>query len=401
MADFQYIARDGTGLRVTGTIAASSRREALATIAARALFPVEIKGAAMSVEFKRHRRIRAQVLAATYGQLSDLLRSGVPLLRALDVLRKQSRHSGMSEVLGEVHHQVEQGASLAEAMSKFPRVFGEMATSMVRAGGEGGFLEEALSRVAEFTEAQDDLKKRTIGAIAYPMFLAVVGTIIVVVLMVFFVPKFSDLFEGLRQRGELPLLTEWVLATSRTVSRWWLWILAGLVAGTVALRRWMATEAGRLWKDRWKLRLPLAGGILLSLAVARFCRVLGTLLHNGVPILRSLEISSGATGNRVLSKAIADAAEDISAGQRLAGPLGASGHFPPIVVEMISVAEESNTLESVLLNVADSLERRTWRQLDLAVRLLEPVLLLILAGVVLVLVIALLLPVIKTSKMIG
>jgi general secretion pathway protein F/type IV pilus assembly protein PilC len=286
-------------------------------------------------------------------------------------------------------------------MSKFPRVFGEMATSMVRAGGEGGFLEEALSRVAEFTEAQDDLKKRTIGAIAYPMFLAVVGTIIVVVLMVFFVPKFSDLFEGLRQRGELPLLTEWVLATSRTVSRWWLWILAGLVAGTVALRRWMATEAGRLWKDRWKLRLPLAGGILLSLAVARFCRVLGTLLHNGVPILRSLEISSGATGNRVLSKAIADAAEDISAGQRLAGPLGASGHFPPIVVEMISVAEESNTLESVLLNVADSLERRTWRQLDLAVRLLEPVLLLILAGVVLVLVIALLLPVIKTSKMIG
>lgn len=147
-----------------------------------------------------------------------------------------------------------------------------------------------------------------------------------------------------------------------------------------------------------KLRLPLAGGIFLNLAIARFCRVLGTLLRNGVPILRSLEISSDATGNRVLSKAILQASEDVSAGQRLAGRLGACGHFPPTIVEMIAVAEESNTLENVLLTIADSLDRRTWRRLDLLVRLLEPLLLLILAGFVLVLVIALLLPIIKMSR---
>jgi len=167
--------------------------------------------------------------------------------------------------------------------------------------------------------------------------------------------------------------------------------------GGIFARRWLVSEAGRVWRDRWKLRLPLVGKIFQNLAVARFCRVLGTLLRNGVPILRSLEIASDATGNRILQAAILEAAKDISAGQRLAGPLAACGHFPSTVVEMIAVAEESSTLETVLVDVAESLERRTWRQLDLAVRLLEPLMLLLLAGVVLVLVIALLLPVIKMS----
>jgi general secretion pathway protein F/type IV pilus assembly protein PilC len=143
----------------------------------------------------------------------------------------------------------------------------------------------------------------------------------------------------------------------------------------------------------------MAGGVFLNLAVARFCRVLGTLLHNGVPILRALDISSDATGNRVLAEAIQQATENISAGQRLSGPLGACGHFPVTVVEMISVAEESNTLETVLVNIADNLERRTWRQLDIVVRLLEPVMLLLLAGNVLILVVGLMLPVFKMSSM--
>jgi len=395
MTEFSYTARDSGGQRVSGTIAATNRREALAAIAARSLFPVEVKGASAPLDGKQYRRVPAQVMAVAFGQLADLLRAGVPLLRALDVLRQQSTRAALKEVLGQVHHDVEQGSSLAEAMGRFPRVFGEMAVSMVRAGGEGGFLEEALSRVAEFTEAQDDLKKRTAGALAYPAFLAVVGTGVVVVLLVFFVPKFEQVFDNLRKVGELPLMTELVLGASTLVQRAGLYVLAGLIVGGFLLRQWLATDVGRMWKDRLKLKLPLAGGIFLSLSVARFCRVLGTLLHNGVPILRSLEISGGATGNRVLAAAIQEAGEDVSSGQRLAGRLAACGHFPPTVVEMISVAEESNTLEPVLLSVADSLERRTWRRLEVAVRLIEPVMLLILAGAVLVLVIALLVPVIK------
>jgi general secretion pathway protein F/type IV pilus assembly protein PilC len=230
------------------------------------------------------------------------------------------------------------------------------------------------------------------------MFLAVVGTIIVTVLIVFFVPKFADLFERLRERGELPLVTEWLLATSAALRSWpALFIAAGLVGLVGWLRRWLATDDGRWWADRVRLRLPLLGPVFLGLAVSRFCRVLGTLLHNGVPIIRSLQISRDSTGNRVLAAAIATATENISAGQSLAGPLGASGQFPPIVVEMIAVAEQANNLETVLLTIAETQERQTWRRLDLTVRLLEPIMLLILAGIILVLVIALLLPVLKMS----
>ena len=344
------------------------------------------------------RRVPAQLRATMYAQLADLLRSGVPLLRSIAVLMRQTTHSGLKEVLGEVHRHVEDGATLAEAMGRYPRVFGEMSISMIRAGGEGGFLEEALKRVADFTEAQDDLRKRTTGALAYPVFLAVVGTLVVVVLLVFFVPKFEDLFHDLRQRGELPLVTDLLLSTSNMIATYGLHIIAVLLVGGFFLTRWLKTDQGRLAIDRFRIKLPIVGKVFLSLAVARFCRVLGTLLHNGVPIVRSLEISADATGNRVLGLAVIEASENISAGESLAGPLAASGHFPPMVTEMVAVAEESNTLENVLLDIADSLERRTWRQLDIAVRLIEPIMLLMLASVVLVLVIALLLPVLKMSS---
>jgi general secretion pathway protein F/type IV pilus assembly protein PilC len=287
---------------------------------------------------------------------------------------------------------------LADAMNQFPRIFNDMAVSMVRAGGEGGFLEEALTRVAQFTEAQEDMKKRTLGAVAYPAFLCVVGFSVVAVLIVFFVPKFGDLFARLRERNELPPVTDWLLWLSDTMRTHGWWILLALLVGGWFARRWLLSPNGGLWRDRLQLKLPLVGPIFQSLAVARFCRILGTLLRNGVPILRSLEISRNATGNRVLGEAIGAATENISAGQSLAEPLGASGRFPPAVVEMIAVAEQANNLENVLLSVADSLEKNTWRKLDLAVRLIEPILLLILAAAVLVVVIALLLPMIRMSQ---
>jgi general secretion pathway protein F/type IV pilus assembly protein PilC len=325
----------------------------------------------------------------------------VPLLRSLAVLREQTSHRGLKEVLTQVHAKVEEGSTLAEAMARHPKAFGEMAVNMVRAGGEGGFLEDALDRVASFTEQQEDLKSRTVGAMAYPVFLGIVGTIVVTVLIVFFVPNFEPLFASLRERGELPLMTEVLLSTSRVLGSWWgLVILLGLIALVVYLQLRFRGESGRLAKDRLKLRVPIVGKIFLSMAVSRFCRVLGTLLHNGVPILRSLEISSAAAGNRVLGAAITQAAQNISAGQSLAQPLAACGHFPRDMVEMIAVGEESNTLETVLVGIADSLDRRTWRQLDLFVRFLEPIMLLVLASVVLLVAIGLLVPVLKMSMMI-
>jgi general secretion pathway protein F len=395
MAEFRYTARDGAGQPLDGTISAANQREAVAMLASQSIFPLELKDAAPNVERRRIRRVPAPVLAVVYGQLADLLRSGVSLLRALEVVEKQVSHAGLKSVLSEVHRRVEDGSTLADAMSHFEPVFGEMAIQMVHAGGEGGFLEEALSRVAEFTETQDDLRKRTLGAVAYPAFLAVVGSIVVIVLVVFFVPRFSPMFARLREQGELPFLTECLLTTSTWIRRLGLPLVAVVGVGIWWARRWLNSDAGRWWHDRLVIRLPLAGPILLALAVARFCRVLGTLLHNGVPILRALGISRDATGNRVLAAAIGEATEDISAGQSLAGPLAQSGQFPPLVVEMIAVAEQANNLEGVLLDVASTLERRTWRRLELAVRLIEPILLLILAVMVLILVIALLLPIMK------
>jgi general secretion pathway protein F/type IV pilus assembly protein PilC len=398
MPEFAYIARDTSGNRVEGTLAAGTEREAIATLVGRNLFPSKVSSADGRVlGTKSSPRVRARIMAATYSQLSSLLGSGVPLLRSLEIIRQQTPHKNLAQVLEDVHSRVQEGATLADAMARHPRAFGELATSIVRAGGEGGFMEEALDRLAKFTEQQDELKSRVIGALAYPMILLVLGTVIVNVLIIFFVPKFESLFQRLRERGELPAVTDWLLSLSYTLQTYGIFLVLALVIVGLIIRSRLQTDEGRMWLDRWRLKVPLASSIYLSLAVSRFCRVLGTLLTGGVPIVRSLEISADSTGNRVLSTAVREAAENISAGESLATPLEASGQFPADVVEMIAVAEQSNNLETVLPQIADSLERDTWRRLDLFVRLLEPLMLLIMAGVVLVVVIALLLPVLKMS----
>jgi type II secretory pathway component PulF len=397
MPEFAYIARDLTGNRVEGTLAAGTEREVIASLSSRDLFPLKVASAEKSTPATRSPKVKARIMATTYNQLSALLRSGVPLLRSIEVIRQQTPHKNLKTVLDDVYTRVQEGATLSDAMGKHPRAFGELGTSIVRAGAEGGFMEEALDRLARFTEQQDELKGRVVGAMAYPAILFIVGTVVVNVLVIFFVPKFEKLFARLKARGELPALTEWLLWLSHTLQSYGLFILAGLVIAGFLVRQKLLTEEGRVWLDRWRLKIPVVGSIYLSLAVSRFCRVLGTLLTGGVPIVRSLEISADSTGNRILSSAVREAAENISAGQALAQPLAASGHFPADVVEMIAVAEQANSLETVLPQVADSLERDTWRRLDLFVRLLEPLMLLLLAGVVLLVVVALLVPVLKGS----
>ncbi|MDX1947605.1 MAG: type II secretion system F family protein [Pirellulaceae bacterium] len=401
MPDFAYIARDLTGQKVSGTISATTEREVLSILSGKSLFPVQVRADKAAAAPGANLKVSGQTMATVYSQLAQLLRSGVPLLRSLAVLRDQSSNKNLKSILEEVHRRVEEGSTLADAMIRFPRAFSEMAINMVRAGGEGGFLEDALERVASFTEQQEDLKARTVSAMVYPLLLGSAGTIVVTALIVFFVPKFAAMFERLRQRGELPWATDLLLWVSDTSRSYGIFVVAAAVIAGFWLNLRLKTEEGRRWSDLLKIKTPVAGRIFLNFAVARFCRVLGTLLHNGVPILKALEISRDASGNRVLSGAIAKASENISSGHSLAGPLAASGHFPKMVVEMIAVAEESNTLDKVLVDLADDLEKRTTRQLDLMVRLLEPIMLIALAGVVLLVVIALLVPVIKMSSTLG
>ena len=397
MPDFAYIARNSGGQRVEGVMSAGTEREAVATLTTRQLFPLEVKIAAGQVQRTTGRRVRPQAMAQFYLQLAALLRSGVPLLRSLEVIGKQSTNPALAHTIDDLHARVTDGESLAEAMKRHPKAFNELATSIVRAGGEGGFLEEALERVAKFTDQQAELKSRVMGALAYPIFLAVFSVSIVSVLVVFFVPKFEALFNKLRARGELPFLTDWLLWLSNTISSYGLLIALAGVLLVLAIRAQLATDEGRWFLDRMRLKAPQAGTIYRNLAVSRFCRVLGTLLSGGVPIVRALKISADSTGNRVLAAAVNDAAENITAGESLAEPLQASVQFPSDVVEMVGVAEQSNTLETVLTDIADSLERQTWRRLDLFVRLIEPLMLLVMASAVLVIVVALLLPMLKSA----
>lgn len=401
MPDFTYEALGKTGDRNNGTLTATSEREAALMLDARGLFPVQITRLKEKGVSGSGRRVKGRVISAFYAQLADLLQSGVPLLRSLDILEKQSSNQALAFALREVRAKVADGSTLADAMKPYPRVFNELAVSMVRAGQEGGFLEDVLRRIADFTEHQEDLKAKVVGSMAYPVLLAIIGFVILNVLVIFFVPRFEPIFERLKAKGELPALTTFIIGLSHfMIDNFWWMIPLGVVA-IIGFFFWKRSESGRVVFDRVKLRVPVGGKLVLSLALGRFTRILGTLLANGIPILRSLEIAKDSTGNRVLAQAIHESAENITAGQKLAAPLRRCKYFPSDVVEMIAVAEESNTLEKVLVDIANALEKRSARQLELFVKLLEPLMLLFMAAIVLVVVMGLLLPVFKMGSAVG
>ncbi|MEC9091516.1 MAG: type II secretion system F family protein [Planctomycetota bacterium] len=398
MPDFAYTARNLKGELVNGTLAANTEREVINMLSGQSLFPVNVSEQKVRQQAFGG-RVNAQTMSSFYSQLAGLLRSGVPLLRSLRILEEQASSVKFQQILKDVHSKVEDGESFGDCLVRYPNIFNDIAVNMCRAGAEGGFLEDALDRLGQFTEEQADLKARTLGALMYPIILVTIGSAIVSVLIVFFVPKFKPMFDQLSTKGELPWMTTWLLNFSSSIqSRWYLFALV-FIGIFMAIYALLQSESGKRIFDRIKLVMPMFGDIFRNLAVARFCRVLGTMLKNGVPILKSLEISSAAAGNRILSDAVTDASENITAGASLAKPLATSGHFPRTVVEMISVAEESNTLDTVLVDISDNLEKRTTRKLDLMVRMLEPLMLVVLGGIVLFVVIALLLPVMKMSSM--
>lgn len=400
MPEYQYTARELSGKQVTGILSAASEKEVLTSLATKQLFPLKVEQAESAKSDARQilRRVPPSYLAVFYSQLADLLKSGVPLLRSLELLGRQTRHPALKVVVQDVRDQVADGSRLFDAMRRHPKAFSELMVSMVRAGEEGGFLEDVLKRISIFTEHQEELKGKVLGAAVYPIFLLVVGGLVVAALMIWFVPQFEPMFATMRTTGTLPGPTVALLAISAFAQSYW-WMVAAAMAGlTILLVNWMRTPTGRMQVDMFRLKAWGLGGIVSSLAIARFCRVLGTLLRNGVPVLNSLRIAKDATANKVLSEAIDKAADNVSTGRSLAKPLSVSGYFPEEVVEMISVGEEANNLENVLIDISDNLERRTARQIDILVRLLEPMLLLVLASVVLFVVVALLLPILKSSN---
>src|SRR6516225_1170600 len=257
MPEFQYIAKELSGREVTGVLAAGSEQEAVNSLSLKALFPTRVALAEAEVRQKAAvgKRVGARHIAVIYSQLGDLLASGVPLLRSLEILEQQSSKPAVTGVLQDVRLQVAEGTRLADAMRRHPKVFNELSVSMVRAGEEGGFLEDALKRVSIFTEHAEDLKNRVMGAMAYPLFLMGACLIIVAGILIFLVPQFAPVFERLEERGELPLATVMLLSGSDFLQKYGLWLLAGLVAAGAWAFNFVKTEEGRLLVDGWRLRL--------------------------------------------------------------------------------------------------------------------------------------------------
>jgi general secretion pathway protein F/type IV pilus assembly protein PilC len=398
MPDYAYVARSANGEDVAGTIVAASLREAIAILAERSLYPLKVEPVRERFRVPFRRRVGPSQLATSLTQLSDLLQNGVPLLAALGVLAEQTVHPELRRVLVDVREKVAEGTAIDQALAAHPHVFGELVVSMVRAGAEGAFLEDALKRTADFLEMQEEVRSRVKGAMFYPAFLAIVGTVITAALIVFFVPKFAELFEKLeREGGGLPFATVLLLNLSDFLGRFGGVVFLGVIALVLGIRQLIRSPAGRRWFDQFKLRMPVLGPIFLHYAVSRFCRVLGTLLKNGVPLLKALEISSQSAGNRVLEEAIRKSAENVSSGETLSKPLAQCGLIPKPVMAMISVAEQANNLDEVLVQIAESVERRMARQIDLMVRMVEPAMLLVMGVIIMFVLVALLLPIIEIS----
>lgn len=396
--DFHYTARTANGERVTGVVQAETEAAALRILESRTLFPVSVEAEASEGALARgSRRIPARDLGVFYGQLADLLGSGVPLLRALVSLVRASVSKRQRELIRDVHDAVERGSSLTDAMREHPGVFPTLHVAMVQAGERASFLEEVLHNLSSFVERIDDLRGQVRGALIYPALLSALGAVIMVAALIFFVPRFEPLLE----RVEKPLPTVVVFAASDLLRESWLALIIGagvvLAAGAAVLR----SERTRTALEAVRLKIPVVGSALRMVAIARFCRILGTMLANGVPMLQALAISRDATGSRLLSTRIEEATENVRAGEPLATPLGRGGFMPPQVLAMIAVAEESNRLESVLVHIADTVERRTTRQVDQAVRLIEPVVLCVVAVAIGFLALGLLLPIFTLAGSLG
>lgn len=398
MPTFRYTAMTAAGERVTGELVGASQQAALAELEGRRLVPVRIAESEASPLGPRRRRVSTRAMATAYAQVSDLLRAGVPLLRALRVLAGQKSNPRLAECFESLAEDVAQGTDLASAMSARPETFPPVHVAMIRAGEKGGFLEQVLARLGALLAAQAELRGRVIGSLIYPGVLASVGVLILSGVFTFFVPQFEPMFEQLREKGRLPATTRLVLAIGHLLGDH-IWLVGVfLFLGAAIIWRFWRDPSLRRRVAEYQTRIPVLGPLLRDLALTRVLRVLGTMLQNAIPMLSSLQIARDAAGVPALERAVENAAESVRHGQSLAAPLAESGLIATDIVEMISVGEAANSLDTVLLTIADTLDRRIERQLGTAVKLVEPLILMVLAGFVGLVAVALILPMTQMAQ---
>ena len=339
--------------------------------------------------------VSSQDLAISTRQLATLIAAGIPLVEALTALVDQIEQPRLKKIMGVVKQKVNEGASLADALKEHPKVFTDLYVNMIRAGESSGALDVVLVRLADFTEAQAQLRNKIIGAMLYPAIMVVVGIAIVGILFVVVIPKVTKIFEDMNVT--LPWTTRILIALSSFARDYWYVILLGIPAVIYGIRRWVKTPRGRAWWDRTQLKAPVFGELVRMLAISRFAKTLATLLASGVPIITAMDIVKNIVTNTLLSDVIDKARDAIREGESIAAPLKRSGQFPPLVYHMIAIGEKSGQLEEMLQNVAKSYESQVEMRVAALTSLLEPVMIVAMGGGVAFIVFSILMPIMQLN----
>ena len=427
MATFQYIAKDSSGHEQRGTVEAGDRNSAIVAVRAQGLLPTalgEVKSAASSApkpkaktggaapakkggmlnkEIKiniklpswMRRRIKTKVLTQFTRQLATLVNAGLPLMRGIEVLKRQMRDPQMLEALNGIAENIAAGGTFSESLTQFPKIFDNLYINMVKAGEAGGVLEVVLGRLAEFAEKSERIKNKVKGAMIYPIVVLVAAIGITTFLLVAVIPKFQQVFNDMLGGAALPPVTQFVISASEFVQHNGLQIFLAIVALVVIVKIVARTEKGAYFLDVVKLRMPVTGTLTQRSAVSKFTRTLGTLLSSGVPILQSLTITRDTTGNRVLTDAIQNVHDSVKEGESMTQPLSQCKVFPPMVVSMVEVGEETGALADMLTRIANTYDDEVDNAVAGMTAAIEPALIIVLAVVVGTIVIAMFLPMVK------
>ncbi|MEK7307072.1 MAG: type II secretion system inner membrane protein GspF [Nitrospirota bacterium] len=412
MAVFQYKGLTHEGKDINGVIDADTSKIARSKLRKSGIFPVEViprsessaahipaTGVAERISlFLKRERVPLKELAIATRQLATLLGAGFTLLESLNALIEHVETKDLKMVMAAVRERIREGSSFADALRGHPRIFQDLYCNMVKAGETSGTLDLILLRLADFLEGQLRLKNKVVSAMAYPIFMLIIGIAILSGLIIFVIPKVTEVFSEMHQA--LPLPTIILIGISSLLKSYW-WILAAIaICGTYLFRLYIDTEGGRRRYDRLLLNLPVAGKLIRMLSVSRFTRTLSTLLSSGIPLLQSLDIVKNLVGNKVLEAAIDSARKNIREGEGIAEPLRRSGVFPSLVVHMISLGEKSGELEGMLLKISDTYDNEVDTTISSLTSLLAPVMILVMGLIVLFIVIAILQPIFNLSQIV-
>lgn len=398
---YTYRVRDRRGELVTGEIVADSPELVMSKLREMKYVPLEIKPkrAGLQREFSlRPGRVKLKDLAVFSRQFATMVNSGLPLLRTLSILEEQTDSTELKKRLGEVRLDVERGSSLSGALARHPKTFPSLYVSMCRAGETSGTLDQVLLRLADTLERELSLRQRIKSAMTYPIVVFVMVILILAAMLLFVVPTFKDLYASLG--GTLPLPTRMLLAVSDVLRRFIVFFVAGVIGLMFLFRWWKNTPRGRRAVDKFKLRVPIFGSLFQKTALARFARTLGVLNRSGVPILQSLDIVSETVKNEVVADAVRDVQAGVKEGESIAAPLAKHKVFPPMVVQMMAVGEETGALDAMLEKIADFYDDEVSSTVESLTSLIEPIMIAIVGGAVGLIVISLYLPLFRIIELI-